>query len=198
MKKDGLYICPECGTGYEIEDAKGLMVDVPDEDAGEAEPRAELRAPVEVRQQTEAPVAVEAKPKAETPAATEAKVGGDAGKAPAQAPGETKKQGCGCSTIIVMFLIVWVLGSVSSLFNCGGWSSSGRDADIGDRVSVSGRVIKTGSTEFWVDGNDGLEYKCWPYVSGAIQTLSPGDRITVKGKVRSKSAVSVNLEGCTW
>lgn len=94
VKKDGLYVCPECGTGYEFEEAKGLMVDVPDEDAGEVEPRIEPRAPIE------------AKPQAEAPVVAETQSSGNAGEAPTQASGETGNQGCGCLTYIILIIII--------------------------------------------------------------------------------------------
>lgn len=36
IKKDGLYVCQSCGTSYTLEDARKLLVDVPDTEVSEA------------------------------------------------------------------------------------------------------------------------------------------------------------------
>ena len=100
VKKDGLYVCPECGTGYEPEEAKGLMVDVPDEGGGEADPGVEPRAPIEV------------KPQAEAPAVAEARPSGDAGEAPAQAQTQGETGGCGCGGCLLTIIVIIIISSM--------------------------------------------------------------------------------------
>ena len=34
LKQDGVFVCQSCGTKYSVEEAKKLMVDVPDTPAG--------------------------------------------------------------------------------------------------------------------------------------------------------------------
>lgn len=105
------------------------------------------------------------------------------------------KGGCGGCLIalIAIIAIFFVLGTCS-----GGSKTSARDADVGDRVVVSGTITRIASNEFWIDGDDGLEYKCWPPHAPAIKTLAPGERITVHGRIASKSMMSANLENVTW
>ena len=44
IKKDGVFVCQDCGTQYSVEDARGLLQEVPDEETGR-EPAAEASAP---------------------------------------------------------------------------------------------------------------------------------------------------------
>lgn len=59
---------------------------------------------------------------------------------------------------------------------------------------IKGRVTKVGSNAFWLNGNDGIEYKCFPASTGVLEYIIVGNMMTVSGKVLSTSKMSCNLE----
>lgn len=84
-----------------------------------------------------------------------------------------------------------------------GTTKSGVDATKkykqGDRTGrLTGTVTKKASDTYWVDGDDGIEYKCWPDDKNDLQYFAPGMKIEFSGTVRSTSQMSCNLEKALW
>ena len=54
------------------------------------------------------------------------------------------------------------------------------------------------SDTYWVDGDDGIEYKCFPKNTDDLQYFAVGMKIEFAGYVLSTSKLSCNLEEALW
>ena len=65
-------------------------------------------------------------------------------------------------------------------------------------TGLSGKVTKMTKDNYWVAGDDGIEYKCFPDNKDDMQYFAVGSKINFAGTVLSTSRMSVNLERALW
>lgn len=79
-----------------------------------------------------------------------------------------------------------------------GVKESGHSYDVGEYVDVTGKVVKVSGTSFWLEKDNGIQFKCTPPNSGVLEYIQVGKTMDVNGRVLSTSAMSVNLENVTF